>query len=60
MSDWSPLLGAIQRELKVIELTLTNYPPAQMLDARTREDVVNRIQSCVVHLDQLGAWVRAN
>ena len=52
-NDWSSFLIVAEREIKAADRCLTNRPSA-------KEEIIEHLQSAIVALDQVGAWVRSH
>lgn len=57
MNDWASFMLLLEDHRKAVDLTLTNYPPAQPIDAATALKIEGHLDAMVGCLNQIDAWV---
>lgn len=56
MNDWSSFLIQAEKHMKAADILLTNAP--REMDIDYKERVIEHLQSTMLALEQVGAWVR--
>lgn len=58
--DWAHFSMVAHDHLDAFDRLLTNYPPAQKLDLKTRDEAIGHLKNATQAMAQMAAWVRAH
>lgn len=57
MNDWASFMLTLDDHRKSVDRLLTNYPPAQSIDAQTALEIDAHLDAIVTCCNQVDAWV---